>query len=77
MTVDLLHENVPHEIPGIVFLSGGQTEVEATAHLNMMNNMSLILSTVLFLWACTPSYHTRHGLSQDDVSVAHNILASM
>ena len=60
MTVDLLHENVPHEIPGIVFLSGGQTEVEATStsqHDEQHGPSSF--PTVLFLWACSPSYHTQ------------------
>jgi fructose-bisphosphate aldolase class I len=26
-------------VPGIVFLSGGQTDLQATAHLNAMNSM--------------------------------------
>jgi fructose-bisphosphate aldolase class I len=30
---------VPAAVPGIVFLSGGQSDVEATAHLNEMNRM--------------------------------------
>jgi fructose-bisphosphate aldolase class I len=30
-------ENVPTEVPGIAFLSGGQTEVEATENLNLIN----------------------------------------
>ncbi len=30
---------VPAAVPGIVFLSGGQSDVEATAHLNAMNRM--------------------------------------
>ena len=38
MTVKCLTESVPAEVPGIVFLSGGQSEVEATEHLNAMNN---------------------------------------
>ncbi len=37
MTVRCLRANVPAELPGIVFLSGGQTPVLATAHLNAMN----------------------------------------
>jgi fructose-bisphosphate aldolase, class I len=37
MTVRCLSENVPAELPGIVFLSGGQTPELATAHLNAMN----------------------------------------
>ena len=36
-TVRCLLENVPAELPGIVFLSGGQSEELATAHLNAMN----------------------------------------
>ncbi len=35
-TVKCLTESVPAEVPGIVFLSGGQSEVEATEHLNAM-----------------------------------------
>ena len=31
--------SVPAAIPGIVFLSGGQSDVEATAHLNEMNRL--------------------------------------
>lgn len=37
MTVRCLRENVPAEVPGIVFLSGGQTEQEATVNLNAIN----------------------------------------
>ncbi len=37
MTVDCLKENVPNEVPGIVFLSGGQSNELATQHLNEMN----------------------------------------
>jgi fructose-bisphosphate aldolase class I len=36
-TVRALREGVPAAVPGIVFLSGGQSEEEATAHLNAMN----------------------------------------
>ena len=38
-TVQLLGETVPDEIPGIVFLSGGQSDELATAHLNAMNRI--------------------------------------
>jgi fructose-bisphosphate aldolase class I len=37
MTVECLKENVPPEVPGIVFLSGGQSDKIATEHLNEMN----------------------------------------
>ena len=39
MTVRCLKRTVPPAVPGIVFLSGGQSEEEATAHLNAMNAM--------------------------------------
>ena len=39
-TVECLRRVVPPAVPGILFLSGGQTEVEATEHLNKMNVLS-------------------------------------
>jgi len=36
-TVKVLKRFVPAAVPGVVFLSGGQSEVVATAHLNAMN----------------------------------------
>ena len=42
MTVDCLTKNVPHSLPGIVFLSGGQSDEDATAHLNLMNAMDVV-----------------------------------
>src|SRR5215211_4639311 len=39
-TVECLLRNVPAAVPGIVFLSGGQTDLQATAHLNSMNTMN-------------------------------------
>ena len=38
-TVDCLLNSVPAAIAGIVFLSGGQGDVEATEHLNAMNQL--------------------------------------
>jgi len=37
MTVQCLMNTVPAAVPGIAFLSGGQSDVDATAHLNIMN----------------------------------------
>ena len=39
LTVKCLSINVPAEVEGIVFLSGGQSDEDATAHLNLMNSM--------------------------------------
>ena len=36
-TLKCLKENVPSDVPGIAFLSGGQTEIEATENLNLIN----------------------------------------
>ena len=40
MTLKCLKENVPTEVPGITFLSGGQTEIEATQNLNEINKIN-------------------------------------
>ena len=37
LTLKCLKENVPSEVPGIAFLSGGQSEIEATENLNLIN----------------------------------------
>ena len=36
-TLRLLRRRVPPAVPGIMFLSGGQSELEATMNLNAMN----------------------------------------
>ncbi len=36
-TLECFYRHVPAAVPGIVFLSGGQSEEESTAHLNAMN----------------------------------------
>jgi fructose-bisphosphate aldolase class I len=38
-TVKCLLENVPEDLPGIAFLSGGQSDIDATAHLDAMNKI--------------------------------------
>ncbi len=40
MTLKCLKENVPSTVPGIAFLSGGQTEIEATQNLNEINKIN-------------------------------------
>lgn len=49
-TVKVLKANVPSIVPGIAFLSGGQSAEEATAHLSAMNAMGNLP------WALTFSY---------------------
>jgi len=47
LTLDCLKNSVPSEVPGITFLSGGQSETEATENLNLINkynNTDFIMS---------------------------------
>ncbi|MDC3049696.1 fructose-bisphosphate aldolase class I [Candidatus Pelagibacter sp.] len=47
LTLECLKNNVPSAVPGIAFLSGGQSEIEATANLNKINiknNTNFILT---------------------------------
>ena len=50
-TLRCLYSTVPPAVPGIAFLSGGQSDEEATTHLNTMNNLDNSLP-----WAVTFSY---------------------
>ena len=47
LTLECLKNSVPSEVPGIAFLSGGQSEIEATENLNLINqnnNTNFIIS---------------------------------
>ena len=39
-TLDCLKKNVPNEVPGIAFLSGGQSEIEASKNLHQINKIN-------------------------------------
>lgn len=47
-TVRVLKNCVPSAVPGIAFLSGGQSEVEATAHLDAINQLGPLPWPVTF-----------------------------
>ena len=49
-TVKVIKRTVPAALPGVVFLSGGQTDENATAHLDAMNRMGSLP------WPLTFSY---------------------
>jgi fructose-bisphosphate aldolase class I len=53
MTLQCLQQTVPASVPGIAFLSGGQSDEEATQHLNAMN---LIAKKQVLPWQLTFSY---------------------
>ena len=40
LTLKCLVDSVPSEVPGIAFLSGGQSEIEATKNLNLINKIN-------------------------------------
>ena len=40
LTLECLKNSVPSEVPGIAFLSGGQSELEATENLNLINKLN-------------------------------------
>ena len=40
LTVKCLKESVPSEVPSIAFLSGGQSEIQATENLNLINKFN-------------------------------------
>ncbi len=47
LTLKCIENSVPSEVPGIAFLSGGQSEIEATENLNLINkynNTNFIMS---------------------------------
>ena len=47
LTLDCLKNSVPSEVPGVAFLSGGQSEIEATENLNLINknnNTNFVMS---------------------------------
>jgi fructose-bisphosphate aldolase class I len=47
LTIECLKNSVPSEVPGIAFLSGGQSEIEATENLDLINkenNTNFIMS---------------------------------
>ena len=53
LTIRCLRTTVPAAVPGIAFLSGGQSDEDATAHLNAMNIMARDLPLP---WRLTFSY---------------------
>ena len=64
LTCETLQQNVPKDVAGIAFLSGGQSDYDATNHLNRINQIAdrppwpitfsfgrALLADALSLWA--------------------------
>ena len=69
LTLKCLIENVPNEVTGIAFLSGGQSEIEATENLNMINikNNSSFKMTYSYGRALQQSALKYWSKNQDDI----------
>ena len=48
-TLDCLKNNVPSDVPGIAFLSGGQSEIESSRNLNEINKLNNTNFLITFL----------------------------
>src|SRR6202162_4676974 len=71
-TVKMLKNCVPGAVPGIAFLSGGQSDEEATAHLDAMNKIGNLP------WALTFSYGRalQHGPQKAWSGKSENVAAA-
>jgi len=69
MTLKCLKENVPSEVPGIAFLSGGQSETEATQNLNEINKINDTNFIISFSYgrALQQSALKNWGKDQEDI----------
>jgi len=69
LTLKCLKENVPSEVPGIAFLSGGQTEIEATQNLNEINKINDTNFAMTFSYgrALQQSALKHWGKNQEDI----------
>ena len=68
-TLDCLKKNVPNNVPGIAFLSGGQSEIESSKNLNEINkiNDSNFLITFSYGRGLQASALKEFGKKQDNV----------
>jgi len=74
-TLDCLKKNVPSDVPGIAFLSGGQTEQEATKNLDEINkiNDTNFLITFSYGRALQQSALKTWAKEMSDKKAIHNI----
>ncbi|NUP50453.1 MAG: fructose-bisphosphate aldolase class I [Catenulispora sp.] len=67
-TLDVMYRHVPAAVPGIVFLSGGQSDEDATVHLNAMNALGPHPWQLSFSFGRAlqgPALHTWSGAEQN------------
>ena len=75
LTIKCLIESVPQEVPGIAFLSGGQTEIEATKNLDAINkkNKSNFIMTYSYGRALQQSALKHWSKNTDDIEGTQKI----
>ena len=68
-TLKCLKKNVPNKVPGIAFLSGGQSEIESSKNLNEINkiNDSEFLITFSYGRGLQASALKEFGKNQDSI----------
>lgn len=67
-TISALRAEVPENVPGVVFLSGGQSDQDATAHLNAMNQRGPFPWELSFSYGRAlqaPALHAWQGKSEN------------
>ena len=70
LTIECLKNSVPPEVPGVAFLSGGQSEIEATENLNLINknNNTKFIMTFSYGRALQQSALKYWSANPDDIS---------
>ncbi len=73
-TLDCLKKNVPNDVPGIAFLSGGQSEIQSSRNLNEINkiNDSNFLITFSYGRGLQASALKEFGKKQDNIDSIQN-----
>lgn len=69
LTVKCLKENVPAQVAGIVFLSGGQSEEESTLHLHIMNTLGPLPWPLSFSYGRALQHSTQKAWSGSKANV--------
>ncbi len=74
-TIKCLNDSVPNEVPGIAFLSGGQSEIEATKNLNLIskNNNTNFIMTYSYGRALQQSALKVWSKNTTDIAATQNI----
>ena len=81
-TISCFKEVVPEDVPGIVFLSGGQSEIEATENLDQMNKIGNLPWNLSFSYGRALQASALHAWSckvenEETASMAFNHRAEM